>query len=190
MARQAVAMSNWGTLFTAWACADQVASEKKTASAARNELLKSQHHRLNALGLGDAGVRILISSPIRPQPPEPSGLEPSDDNSGLPIRWNLKDLNCLTQRRVLIGGGHKAKKPSAPSTNDMDRPTGHSRSHGGCRNIEKAGVIPNQRLALSVLPRQPSRGLVGLTIRLRTLSSRMLPSVIGGPGGCFGFTIA
>jgi hypothetical protein len=35
----------------------------------------------------------------------------------------------------------------------MDRPAGFSRDHGGCRNIEKAGVIPNQILPLTVLPR-------------------------------------
>jgi hypothetical protein len=104
-----------------------------------------------------------VESRLTSQPPDPSGLELRDDNSGLPVRWNLKDLDGFSQRLVLIGRAHKAKKLSAPSTNDMDGPTG--RSDHGVEHRKKAGVVPNQDITAHPAAPLAIAGLYGRSLQ-------------------------
>ena len=55
-----------------------------------------------------------------PKPSEPPNVKPRDDNSGLPVRRDLKDCDCFGEGQALIKGGHKAEKLGALSTNDVD----------------------------------------------------------------------
>ena len=54
-----------------------------------------------------------------PDPSKPSDVLPSNDNSGLPVRGDFKDVDC-DERLAFVKGGHKARKFGALSTDDVD----------------------------------------------------------------------